>query len=171
MSGTVIPYIHSTRNRWILPTANFHFANHCITPWWRHPHYTPPPPPQRPEGARTLPGMDLIVVCHPQMSSTRPPTSVPWVSAQTDEFRPSKIVRWQKFNGFKIRNRTFAPMKFPANGGLPTDCAEHLPLIPITHRPRTYHTPMWCRRATDDKTNRWFLWSDCHRWGTGSTAQ
>ena len=26
-------------------------------------------------------------------------------------------------------------MTFPANDGLPTDCAEHLPLIPITHRP------------------------------------
>ena len=79
-----------------------------------------------------------------------------WVSAQTDEFRSSKIVRWQKFNGFKIRHRTFAQMKFPAYGGLPTDCAEHLPLIPITHRPRTCYTPMWCCRATDDKTNRWF---------------
>ena len=88
--------------------------------------------------------MDLLVACHPQMSTAQPPTSVPWVSAQTDEFRSSKIVRWQKFNGFKIRHRTFAPMKFPANGGLPTDCAEHLPLIPITHRPRTCHTPMWC---------------------------
>ena len=62
--------------------------------------------------------MDLLVACHPQMSSARPPTSVPWVSAQTDEFRSSKIVRWQKFNGFKIRHRTFAPMKFPANGGI-----------------------------------------------------
>ena len=77
--------------------------------------------------------MDLLVVCHPQMSSAQPPTSVPWVSTQTDEFRSSKIVRWQKLNGFKIRHRTFAPTKFPANGGLPTDCAEHLLLIPITH--------------------------------------
>ena len=151
--------------------------------------------------------MDLLVACHPQMSSAHPPTSVPWavfmknfhgssdicpmgfiysiqiceishqtfgpshrkcptcpmifvntawVSTQTDEFLSSKIVRWQKFNGFKIRHRTFALMTFPANDGLPTDCAERLPLIPITHWPRTCHTPMWCCRATDDKTNRWF---------------
>ena len=58
--------------------------------------------------------MDLLVACHPQMSSAQPPTSVPWVSAQTDEFWSSKIVRWQKFNGFKIRQhllrRNFRPM-------------------------------------------------------------
>ena len=69
--------------------------------------------------------MDLLVACHPQMSSAQPPTSVPWVSAQTDEFRSSKIIRWQKFNRFKIRHRTFAPIKFPAN---------FLPIAPSTFR-------------------------------------
>ena len=40
------------------------------------------------------------------------PTTVPWVSTQTDEFRSSKIIRWQKFSRFEIRHRTFAWWNF-----------------------------------------------------------
>ena len=105
--------------------------------------YTPLP--QRPEGARTLTEkqicnfMDLLVACHPQMSSAYPPTSVPWVAAQTDVFRSSKIVRWQKLSGFEIRHRTFAPTKFRANGGLPPIAPSTFRWfrLPTGHRPAT----------------------------------
>ena len=64
---------------------------------------------------------------HAPMYSAHPPMSVRRASSQSEEFRPGKIVRWQKFNWFEIRHRTFTPMKFPASSGLPTDCTEHLP--------------------------------------------
>ena len=106
--------------------------------------------------------MDLLVACHPQMSTAHPPKSVPWVSTQIDEFRSSKIVRWQKFNGFEIRPWTFALMKFPASGGLPTYCAEHLPLILSTHRPWTCHPydavePPTIRQIVDSLALNWII--------------
>ena len=105
------------------------------------------------------------------------PTSVPWVSAQTDEFRSSKIVRWQKFNGFKIRHRTFAPMKFPANGGLITHRLRRASSAdsdypPATHLPHS-HVMLSSHRRQDKSVIRRPLIgssSEFDRWGTGSTA-
>ena len=106
-----------------------------------------------------------------QVNEFRPPSDKCSTSVRSNQRVPIKqIVRWQKFNGFNIRHRTFAPMKFPANDGLPTDCAEQLPLIPITHRPRTCHTPH--RRQDKSVIRRPLIGSssELNRWGTGSTA-